>query len=62
MAWREAIPLGRTDLSPAEVHALVQQMGAQYKGNRHAAAACCCFTCCSLWSWLHQLLAALRTG
>ena len=39
VAWREAIPLGRTDLSPAEVHALVQQMGAQYKGNR--CASCC---------------------
>ncbi|EFN55274.1 hypothetical protein CHLNCDRAFT_13602, partial [Chlorella variabilis] len=35
VAWREAIPVGHCDLSPAEVHAVVQQMGAQYRGNRY---------------------------
>lgn len=35
VAWREAIPVGYTDMSPAEVHAVVQQMGAQFKGNRY---------------------------
>ena len=38
MSWRESVPLGRTRLSPAEVHAVVQQMGLQYKGNRCGAA------------------------
>lgn len=46
VAWREAIPVGHCDLSPAEVHAVVQQMGAQYRGNRCAASpattACPC--------------------
>ncbi|KAL4445307.1 hypothetical protein ABPG77_011132 [Micractinium sp. CCAP 211/92] len=35
VAWREAVPVGHTDLSPAEVHAVVQQMGQQYRGNRY---------------------------
>ena len=34
VAWREAVPIGHTHLSQAEVHALVQEMGAQFKGNR----------------------------
>lgn len=33
--WREAILVGRTHLSPAEVYALVQGMGQEYKGNRY---------------------------
>lgn len=37
VSWREAVPVGRTDLSPAEVHAVVQEMGQQYRGNRWAA-------------------------
>ena len=44
VAWREAIPVGHTDLGQDEVHALVQRMGQQYKGNRcgGAAAGRCC--------------------
>ena len=34
VSWREAVPVGHTDLSPAEVHAVVQQMGQQFRGNR----------------------------
>lgn len=34
VAWREAIPVGHTDLTQEEVHSVVQQMGQQYKGNR----------------------------
>lgn len=35
VAWREAIHLGRTSLTPAEVYELVQSMGMEYKGNRY---------------------------
>ena len=34
MAWREAVPVGFTDMSQEEVHTLVQRMGQEYKGNR----------------------------
>lgn len=39
VAWREAVPVGFTDLSQEEVHALVQRMGQEYKGNRCGRAA-----------------------
>ena len=32
-AWREAIPIGHTSLSQAQVYELVQEMGREYKGN-----------------------------
>lgn len=34
VAWREAVPVGFTDMSQEEVHTLVQRMGQEYKGNR----------------------------
>ena len=42
VAWREAVPVGHTDLTPAEVHAVVQQMGTHYKGNRCGFLGQCC--------------------
>lgn len=38
VSWREAVPVGHTDLTQEEVHTLVQRMGQQYKGNRCGAA------------------------
>lgn len=35
VTWREAIEVGTTDLTPAEVHEVVLQMGATYRGNRY---------------------------
>lgn len=35
VAWREAVPVGFTDMSQEEVHTLVQRMGQEYKGNRY---------------------------
>lgn len=33
--FREAVPMGETDLTPQQVQALVQRMGEAYKGNRY---------------------------
>lgn len=35
VAWREAVLVGRTSLSPTQVYELVQAMGQEYKGNRY---------------------------
>ena len=35
VSWREAILVGKTSLTPAQVYELVQSMGAEYKGNRY---------------------------
>lgn len=35
MTFRESIPLGETDLTQSEVHALIQTMGMDYKGNKY---------------------------
>lgn len=35
VTWRQAIDLGETSLAPAEVYAIVQQMGVEYRGNAY---------------------------
>lgn len=35
VTFRESIPLGETDLTQAEIHALIQHMGNEYKGNKY---------------------------
>jgi hypothetical protein len=35
VTFRESIYMGETDLTPAQVQSLVQQMGQQYKGNSY---------------------------
>jgi len=58
--FRESIEMGETDLTPAQVQALVQQMGQQYKGcqyhllqsNCEWRGCCWCAAVCGLVEYL----------